>query len=68
MQYVTAVTLHDTGKQNNSTLIVGKAGNTNATQRILSTQTPKKVISVGLRESPIPRSVAKNTPFGMYKI
>ena len=41
-------------------------GNTNATHRILRTQTPKKVISVGRSDSPIPRSVAKNRPLGTY--
>ena len=68
MEYVTAVTLQDTGKHSSNTLTVVNRGNTNATHAILSTQTPRNVIRLGLRESPIPRSVEKKTPLGMYKI
>ena len=44
---MTAVTLHDTGKQNSSALIVGNCGKTKSTHRIRSTHTPMNVISAG---------------------
>ena len=62
------VTVQDTGKQKSSARIVGWAGKTNATHKILRTQTPRKVMIVGRSDSPIPRSAAKNTPLGTYKI
>ena len=65
---MTDVTVQETGKQNSRTRMEEARGNTNATHRILRTHTPKKVISVGRRDSPNPRSAAKNTPLGTYKI